>query len=770
MFSGDKLRLPMIRPAIAALFAAALVSCGGSQHAAYTPISAPNGGNGAQSMAETIAIEVSPPSSMTGSAAEKTVSYFSPNAQSLNYFIYSSKTGAQVATGTLANLTPSSTNCTTNSSGTVCTISVNLAPGSYYATVATYSASNGHGPVLSIQEYIPFTVAQNGSISTPVWTLWGVPKTITATATTTPYVRTAGGITTTYGTAAVQYAIVSYDQTNAPIVGAGVPTWTVASSNSAFHVAAPTTQSPNAFSVTPGANLGPIGTTLTVTGSFPGSRIDFCRIVGANCASAPLTLNALNVLSDDWVTFAHDYQRTGLETQQTGLSRTTASKLALRWHVQVPNGAAIQANPAVYDGNVIVVTTSGIAYDLSAIDGSVIWSRTLDGPSLKPATIDPLAGAHGLVFVGTRLTSNDKIVPSTYYALNLSDGSIAWQTTLNADTRSSEVIANGNIYIGTAGGDPPQCLNAGVQQVNEATGQVGWTWYVNSVTNPNGGGAVWGAISYDGSRLFFGTGNVCQQSGTSAGQVPTADGEAILDLSGKLVTSFVAWMQTGPNAVEEDYDTGGSVLIENMGTSNETATFLNKNSTLYRFLNSGLSANPPSNVLQKQFAVNPNYGYGFYTSPTSDGTYTVIQTGAYSNSTSSSTVRSIASGRGISADIFTPFGGRRPSRIVAGYHSFLQAFDANGNSKWAFQMQSFIAGYAAINNGVVVSQGDNAVIALDITGNGQPLWSYTTAGQVDCSPAVVPSGIYIADNNGNVYAFAPPYATVSPTAAARRPL
>jgi outer membrane protein assembly factor BamB len=101
----------------------------------------------------------------------------------------------------------------------------------------------------------------------------------------------------------------------------------------------------------------------------------------------------------------------------------------------------------------------------------------------------------------------------------------------------------------------------------------------------------------------------------------------------------------------------------------------------------------------------------------------------------------------------------------------LEAFNPNGTSLWAFEMQTFIAGYAAINNGVVVSQGDSAVVALAMHGNGTPLWSYPTAGVVDASPAVVPSGIYIGDLNGNVYAFTTPYsATATPSSAERAPL
>jgi outer membrane protein assembly factor BamB len=691
-------------------------------------------------------------------------SYFSTKAQSLNVFFYLESTGQQVGETTLANLTPSSTACSTTAAGTVCNITTNLSPGTYYCTVATYSASNGHGQVLSIQEYIPLAIASNGSITTPPWTLWGVPASITASPLVTPMVRVAGTVATAYSLSPVRYTVTAYDEAGAQLVGPGLPTWTIASSNPAFAVTQPTAQSPNSFSVAP-AGGGPFTTQLALTASFPQSAINFCHIVGANCSAPTLTLNSLNVTADDWYTFAHDYQRTGYEAQRTGLSTSTASKLALRWKIQVPNAAGIYANPAAYNGNVIVVTGSpAVVYDLSAIDGSVLWQRSIGSGAAKPATIDPHAGAHGLVFVSNRLVgANNTNEPSQLYALNLNDGSILWQTTVNALTRGAEVIANGKIYIPTAGGDPPQCLNAGVQEIDEATGSIGWTWYVNSLTNPGGGGAVWGAIGYDGSHLIFGTGNVCQNSGNGSGVVQTADGATALDLNGNLLWTYVAWAQTGSNYLLLDYDTGSSVLIRRAGTASETATFVNKNSSMYSFNTSGLSNSTPSAVLQSQLAFNPNYGYGFYTSPTTDGTNVVVQTGSYSNSTTAAVRRTAldVSGGHIKPDVFTPTGLRRPSRTVPGYHSYLEAFNPSGTSIWSFQMQTFIAGYAAINNGVVVSQGDSAVVALAMNGNGTPLWSYPTAGKVDCSPAVVPSGIYIADINGNVYAFAPPYSATA---------
>jgi outer membrane protein assembly factor BamB len=742
---------------VAVVVAAGLAACGGSSHTVVVP-GGSTAGSSASKIRVTIPIGVAPPAS----TASLTPSYFSPKAQSLTVVFF--PVGSDIPAGqvTLANLTPNQTVCTTSTAGTVCNITTNLPAGNYSCTVETYSGSNGHGPVLSIQEYVPLTIAQNGAITTPPWMLWGVPQSVVATPLLTPALRQSGTTITAYSLSRVVFAVTALDQAGAQLVGPGLPTWSVTSSNPGFVVTQPTAQAPNTFTVAPEGG-GPTTTQINLTATYPQSAINFCRIVGANCSAAALTLNALNVTADDWLTFAHDYQRTGLEAQRTGISTSTAPNLALRWKIQVPNATGITSNPAVYDGNVIVVTSSpAVVYDLSAIDGSVLWQFSLGGAgSAKPPTIDPHAGAHGLVFVGNRtFTGSGAISPSTLYALNLNDGSVAWQTTVNALTRGSEVVANGEVYIPTAGGDPPQCLNAGVQQVNEATGTLGWTWYVNNLTNPGGGGAVWGAIAYDGAHLIFGTGNVCQNSGNQPGVVQTADGAAALDLNGNLLWSYVAWAQAATNYLQLDYDTGSGVMIRNLGRSNETATFVNKNSSMYTFNVGDL----PSALLQQQLVFNPNFGYGQYASPTTDGDNVVVQTGAYANSTTTAmrrTARDPARTR-LAPDFLAPKGNKRPSKIIAGYHSYLEAFNASGQSMWSFEMQSIMQGYAAITNGVVVAPGDSAIVALAMTGNGTPIWTYPTAGAIDSSPAVVPSGIYIGDLNGNVYAFAPPFATTTP--------
>jgi outer membrane protein assembly factor BamB len=748
-----------------------VAACSGVSHAQVTPVGASGGPNGVSAAAK---VSVSIPIGVAPAASKGSVtpSYFSPKAQSLTVTFYPSGSEVPASEVTLANLTPTSTACTTNSSGTACSISTTLPPGQYLCQVKTYTGTNGHDPVLSIQDDVPLTIAQNGSITTPAWMLWGVPSSISVTPVMTSWLRRSGSSVTSYGLAPVVYVVAAYEQGGAQLVGPGLPTWSITTTNSRFIVTQPIAQAPNTFTVAP-VGGGPTTAQIKVVAANPQSTVSFCSTVGSNCNAPALTLDALNVAADDWLTFAHDYQRTGYEAQSTGISTATAPNLALRWKVQVPNATGINSNPAVYDGNVIVVTSSpGVVYDLSAVDGSVLWQFAMAGGNAKPPTIDPSAGAHGLVFVGDREFSGSNIKPSKLYALNLNDGSLAWQTTLNAWTRGGEVVANGKIYIPTAGGDPPQCLNAGVQQVDEATGNIGWTWYVNSLTNPGGGGAVWGAIAYDGSHLIFGTGNVCQNSGNGPGVVNTADGAAALDLNGNLLWSYVAWAQAASNYLQLDYDTGSSVMIRNGGNSNETATFVNKNSSMYTFDVAGLSSATPSAVLQQQLVFNPNFGYGQYASPTTDGINVVVQTGAYANATPTSQRRTAPDPARVPLppDMFAPKGARRPSKVIAGYHSYLEAFNPSGQSLWAFQMQSIMQGYAAIANGVVIAPGDSAIVALAMNGNGKPLWSYPTAAAIDSSPAVVPSGIYIGDLSGNVYAFAPAATTTTSASASHKTL
>ena len=280
------------------------------------------------------------------------------------------------------------------------------------------------------------------------------------------------------------------------IVGVGAPALSVASTNPNFAISEPTQTQPNMFGLTP-SGVQPTSTTLTAKASFADPTT--CKRPGASCV-VRFSTSYNPYATDDWVTFAHDFARTGLETENTEITPSTVRSLKQRW--KTPIGSTVYGTPVAYNGNVIVVTkVSPVVYDLSAVDGSTIWRHPLTGTFTKAEiTIDT---DDGLVLVGvSNTTGTSTVLPGTLYALRLSNGSIAWSMPVNGLVRAAPVYVDGVVYEGWAGGDPPGCTNGGVGALNAATGTQLWTWFTNPLTNPGGGGGIWGALAWDGTRVI----------------------------------------------------------------------------------------------------------------------------------------------------------------------------------------------------------------------------------------------------------------------------
>jgi outer membrane protein assembly factor BamB len=423
---------------------------------------------------------------------------------------------------------------------------------------------------------------------------------------------------------------------------------------------------------------------------------------------------------DDWITFAHDYLRSGFQAEEVGLSRSNVKSLKLRWKTRVARGG-MYASPLVYNGNVIVVTLTGVSrgatvYDLRASDGQVIWSRKIGGTVRATPSIDP---ATNTLFVGNRLYRNGLPAPSTIFAIDLVDGHIKWEHGLNGVTHGSPVIANGVVYMGTSGGDPPACINGGVNAFDEASGAVRWIWHVNSRLLSRGGGSVWGAIAYDGANLFFGTGNTCDTP------VMTADGAVELTTSGKVVWSFVAKQDS-----EMDDDSGGGVLL-----SGGKAIFINKDGTLYA-LSQGSG--------QESWAtsLNSNEGFGGFATPSTDGSTIVVGAGTFSTNGATQVT---------AAGAYCPIVSK-PQSVISGTTARLVAVDQGGVVLWSKTIRNRLVGYAAIVNGMAFAPVDRNLAALDLK-TGNVLWSYPISAYFQASAVVVKSGVYAADTAGNVYAF-----------------
>lgn len=523
------------------------------------------------------------------------------------------------------------------------------------------------------------------------------------------------------------FFVDAVDANGNTLVGPYAPVFTVKSLRTDFNIAQPSDATPDQFTVTP-PNVISAQTTLKVRAKPAPS----CNAPDAVCSTG-FFLHYRPYQDDDWLTFAHDFKRTGLQQKTSGFSASNVTQATVRWKTTVEY--YLDASVLAYKGNVIVSSSHGIVYDLSAANGAQLWQTNVGGSILGTPTID---AADGLVLVANRLTAQNQPAPSYLFALSLSTGKAVWQVQLPGPIRAAPVVANHIVYEGWAGGDHPGCINGGVSAINATTGTIEWTWLTNPQTNPEGGGGVWGGLAYDGDHIFVGTGNTCTLV------VPGQQGEVALNLDGSL-----DWGFTADSNLSDDDDTGGATMLKPLGGGRGAAFFMNKDGSLYSLsqqTGAQLSAVPLGAAL----------GYGAYASPTTDGSNVFVGAG-YIPIPSVSKPNRVNSGSDASPgnDWFRRQLKDKPQEILPGYMSYLRAVDSQGNVIWSQPMTSTIINYVAVNNGLVFAGMDTN---LDVIGaeSGSILWSYAAGSDFQAGPAVVPSGVYAADLNGDVFALSIP--------------
>jgi polyvinyl alcohol dehydrogenase (cytochrome) len=397
---------------------------------------------------------------------------------------------------------------------------------------------------------------------------------------------------------------------------------------------------------------------------------------------------AQGISGADWPTFAHDYARSGYQPERLAIAKSTAASLKLRWTKNL--GTLIKPSPIIGGGLLYIGGDDGIMYALDARSGKLVWKRPLGAPIQMTPTL-----ANGKLFVGTHT------VPSIFAALDAATGKILWRTPLHGCVRSEPVVANGLVFEGESCGDPGLCYNGGMRAFDEQTGAIRWRRNVTAV--PKNGGAQWSPVSYDGRRLYFGTGNICKTAS------PLGDALVAISPSGKIEWSFQA-----ANPLSDD-DFGGGAML-----NNGQIFVPNKNGVLYDF-----DAASGKILWQKQIGFVD--GYGSAGTPTTDGSIVIVSSGYRSDPT-------------MTKD--PPGGG-------------LMGIDANGKTRWTILTQNDVFGYAAICNGIAFAGLDTNLAALDAS-TGAVLWKYPAKALMYASPAIVRSGLYSADMAGNVYAFSLP--------------
>ncbi len=472
------------------------------------------------------------------------------------------------------------------------------------------------------------------------------------------------------------------------------------------------------------------------------------------------------VFTDDWITYAHDPQRTGYEQPPTGssalgaITAQNAPSLQLAWSdapdpgchtTAIANAVVVdEASPLVANGFVYYADTCGFIAALDRMNGTVAWSYQapnvpfgVDGvlgtPVLDGSTlIVPIWGDPGNCTAAT-LATCDRAHGGYLLALNATTGTPLWRSTPLAlgNLRGEPFVLNGQIYQGVAGGDASSgFVEGGLAVFDEATGaQIGSTLTFAPPGNPYAGfdgGSSWSPISYDGTHLLLGSGNTRNDDGYEDGILeltPQIGGVPQID-TGYLISTF--------DNVSDDEDIGGGVMLYG-----GNVYFTSKNGYFYAYGES----NPTTPLAQTLINTNSQPGgRGGIGTPTTDGTILTASSG-YNRCDSANACTTS------DLDCFK-LGASTPFAKLSATNSTIYSYAAYGSG----------VGFVGIDNGATdgvptgASNPAPEFVAFDdschIIWKADPLH---VMGYFYGGPAVVASGVYAIDNAGNVYAWKLPY-------------
>jgi hypothetical protein len=479
--------------------------------------------------------------------------------------------------------------------------------------------------------------------------------------------------------------------------------------------------------------------------------------------------------TDDWTTYAHDVQRTGYETQSTGINASTVSSLQLAWRNTPDPSCATQAvaqaliadeaSPLVANGYVYYADVCGYVAALSRDTGSVAWHTQLTVSSLNgPQGTPTLDASHNLLIVpvhgssGSNCTYNatpcaDPAQGGYLAALDAQTGTLVWTTSpLTAgNLRGEPFVLNGVVYEGVSGGDYDSgYVDGGLFAVNEQTGQLLGQFLLMQVA-PVGsncgsydGGGSWSPISYDGSHLYFGTGNTACNDGLEDSVIqldPTTSDATPNFTIATFDGQYLAGWGPGPNG-GNDEDVGGGEMLWG-----GNLYFEGKNGRFYGYSQTTGGAAFIDQLLNTSGVPS----MGAIWTPTTDGNVVAAESGY---------------------NTMTP-------QFSSEIHLF--TLGTNGDRCQIATTNSALYSYAAFVNGVGFTGLDNQVPngTPDGGANGPApefvafgdncniLWKAVDSDVLAyfyAGPAIVPSGLYAIDDMGNVYAWKLPQAS---TAAAK---
>lgn len=443
-----------------------------------------------------------------------------------------------------------------------------------------------------------------------------------------------------------------------------------------------------------------------------GAAVLLAALLGA-ALSTPTAKAAAPAKTGDWPTFLENNARTGFNSQETIINRSTAPNLKLHWtHTAT---TSISSEPIVANGMIYWGSWDGNEHASSLSNGQDIWATNL-GTSYVPCSHETFgitgAAAIATISIGGSQTPVDFVAGgnSNFYALNANTGAVIWQTLLGSGSNTfifgSPAYFDGSIYIGVASlGDCP-LIQGQFFQLQATTGQIQHTFDV--VPANCLGGSVWGSPTIDAAAriVYFGTGN----EGTCATTETMTD--AVIALRTSDLSLVGSWqIPTSQQAPDGDFGSTPTLFTATIQkVQHKMLGLLNKNGYYYALDRTNISTGP---LWQDQLAATAGPHENNVSSSTWNGKYLYAAAASttINGSTCSGSLRALnpANGKYIWQDClnYVPLD---PAISVHGLveigygQTLVLDNSATGKTLFTFQdtnTQARFSGAATISNGVL---------------------------------------------------------------------
>ncbi len=439
----------MIRSLACSLALSLLAACSGAQ----SLVPSASGGSTLSTRRAGLTLRIHIPKRSKHVRHRRGPTYISPATQGMTVAI-----SGPIPVNLTVGLTPTSTGCSTNGSGTTCEVKVALKPcphatNCYTATFATYDevvcSPNCSIPTaakkLSAAQNVPFTITA-GQKNVVNLVLGGYPASVTVSPLVAGYLQGNAQRLQLWGATPQKLGIVALDADGNAIVGPGAPTVSVSSGSATLSVTSPTAASPNTVvlaavttgsppAVTPGAVNLSVSVTPPADSGASKIAITVPVAIAHSAVYAALSSNAINVYYDGNATTSPNLSISGNLTKLDDIEQLTVDA----------NGNLFVTNEFV-SGN----SPGSILEFPAGSTGNVKPSFAISGPSSQ----DPYGvavGANGTMYVTDADNDNVSEYPPSSNGGVLPSNQISGAGTGLDSPLCDALDASGTLYVANFG-------------------------------------------------------------------------------------------------------------------------------------------------------------------------------------------------------------------------------------------------------------------------------------------------------------------------------